>query len=418
MRMVLRCSQLLAILFAAVTAIAATAVISDTADPCLRLRAAPHADAHVVKCLPPGTTVEVLEQAPYWRKVSVGNVRGWAAKKFLTEPTGPEVAETTGNPWLEVHVVDVGQGDGIWIHTADDGIANGRFEGRNIVIDGGPAKSDDKSPLLEYLLEYAHPGAVIDTLLVTHPHDDHYPGATNILRNFDVKSIYDPGYPKDGPKYAAFLALARKESGATVMVGRDTFQPLDWGNELTAEILYSYPGTNTGLGSGNTLENNASIVLRVQYGSQVLLFMGDAEGKEKTGDPATPRYMEKILLDNDPDKLKATVLKVGHHGSETSSTIPFINAVDPQIVIVSSGRKAFSGTYLPRQTTLQRYCDHNTATRIYRTDQDDEAEGRTTQNDADNDHIVIRTDGTNVEVSALSNGHPITITTCDPGPPN
>ena len=254
---------------------------------------------------------------------------------------------------------------------------------------------------------------------MSHPHDDHYPGAMNILRNFDVHAIYDPGYPKTGPKYAAFLALARQEPGVSVMVGRDTFVPLAWGSELTAEILYSYPGIKDGLGSGNTLENNASIVLRLAYGNQVFLFMGDAEGKDKTSDPAVPRYVEKILLDTVPAmKLKATVLKVGHHGSETSSTVPFIEAVDPDVVVVSSGRKAFSGTFLPRQTTLKRFCDHSSDLRIYRTDQDDEAEGRTTRDDADADHIVIRTDGTVVEVHALSNGHPITIGVCDPGPPN
>ena len=86
---------------------ASSVVVSDTADPCLRLRASPHADARVVKCLAPGTAVEVLEQAPYWRKVRLGDVRGWAAKKFLTELPSAEVAEAPANPWLEVHIVDV-----------------------------------------------------------------------------------------------------------------------------------------------------------------------------------------------------------------------------------------------------------------------------------------------------------------------
>jgi hypothetical protein len=86
---------------------------------------------------------------------------------------------------------------------------------------------------------------------------------------------------------------------------------------------------------------------------------------------------ERFLLDTDPGKLKSTVLKIAHHGSETSSTLPFLQAVNPEIVVVSSGRKSFSGTFLPDNSTLRRYCCHNPSIRIYRTDQNDEAEGLT-----------------------------------------
>ena len=99
----------------------------------------------------------------------------------------------------------------------------------------------------------------------------------------------------------------------------------------------------------------------------------------------------------------------------TSSTTPFIAAVDPEVLIVSSGRKAFSGTYLPDRSTLQRYCAHNPNLRIYRTDRDDEAEHRTTANDADGDHIVIRTNGKRTVVQAYENGHTVSApTSCVP----
>lgn len=128
--------------------------------------------------------------------------------------------------------------------------------------------------------------------------------------------------------------------------------------------------------------------------------MGDAEGKERNQTPEQARYVEKILLETvPPEKLKATVLKPGHHGSETSSTLPFINAVDPEIVVVSSGRKPFGETYIPDASTLRRYCCHNSRIRIYRTDQNDEAEHRDVTNDADGDDIVIRTNGTTIEVA-------------------
>ena len=88
--------------------------------------------------------------------------------------------------------------------------------------------------------------------------------------------------------------------------------------------------------------------------------------------------------------------------------------MDPDIVVVSSGRKSYSGRYLPDASTLARYCAHDPATRIYRTDQDDAAEGRTTATDADGDHVIIRTNGQVTTVEAYSNGHPVTHSACLP----
>jgi hypothetical protein len=123
--------------------------------------------------------------------------------------------------------------------------------------------------------------------------------------------------------------------------------------------------------------------------------MGDAEGKDRDGSPETQKYVEKILLESvDDDKLKATVLKIGHHGSETSSTPPFIQAV-------MSGRKKFGAVFLPVKTTLKRYCCHNPRIRICRTDQNDEEDGLSEAEAADGDHVVIRTNGEALNLQAL-----------------
>jgi len=403
-------------------------VVAPAATPCLNIRPrAENGATPVVACLIPGTRVDGIGVAPYWRQVRLADGRtGWAAKKYLDVDSsaiaiGPADTSTARtDAWLEVNVVDVGQGDGIWIHTFDDNIpGNGRYEGYNIIIDGGPDASDAQDRLLQYVQARAHPGAIIDALIITHPHDDHYPGAEGILRHFEVRDYYDPDYPKEGSKWAAFRAEVDSETigGAPITehLGRANFGTPNWGSELQVQFLYAWPGSNTGLGSGNTLENNASIVFRLVYGSQSILFMGDAEGKGRGDPPDTPQYVEKWLLDSlPPGSLKSTVLKIAHHGSESSSTLPFIAAVDPQFVIVSSGRKSFNGTFLPDVSTLARYCAFNPAIRIYRTDQDDEAEGRTTQTDADGDDIVIRTNGVATTVQAYSAGQPIAKTSCSP----
>jgi competence protein ComEC len=401
-----------------------TFAVRENVTPCLSIRPRPETDADAFTCLPAGTPLVALGTVPYWRQVRLADGRtGWAAKKYL-EPT-PTATGITAPPvedrddaWLEVHVVDVGQGDGIWIHTFDDNIpGNGRYEGKNIVIDGGPNGADGGNELLQYMLPRAYEGAPIDAIIITHPHVDHYPGARGVLRHFDVREFYDSGYDSTGPTWDKFLALvdAEKADGRPVVkhVGRAQLGTPDWGSELQVRFLYAWPGTSAGLGSGSTRENNASIVLRIQYGTQSILLMGDAEGKERDADAGTPRYVERWLLDSlPPGTLRSTVLKIAHHGSETSSTLPFIEAVDPAYVVVSSGRKPYSGRFLPDASTLRRYCEHNSATRIYRTDQDDEAEGRTGSTDGDGDHVVIRTNGKSTFVNGLSGGTSITQTSC------
>lgn len=401
-------------------------VVRESAQPCARARQRPDPDARSKACLAPGTRVAGIGVAPFWRKVRLPDGRtGWLPKRALERVT-VAVAVTPGDSvprppeedrWLEVHVVDVGQGDAVWIHTPDDGIpGNGIYEGRNIIIDGGPDGSDGRNQLLRYLRERAPDGAIIDALIVTHPHDDHYPGALGVLRHYQVREYYDAGYPSRSAKYLAFRRAVAAESaeGRAIVqrIGRVRFGRPDWGRELEVQLLYAYDST-AALGSGSTRENNASIVLRLVYGTQSFLFMGDAEGKQRAQRPDSARYVERWLLDSvGPAGLKSTVLKVAHHGSETSSTLPFIRAVDPRVVVVASGRRKYGPRFLPDPSTLRRYCDHNPAIRIYRTDENDAAERRTAATDADGDHVLIRTNGTALLVDAYSAGARVTPTTC------
>lgn len=405
--------------------------VSSGISDCLNFRTRPETTALIRACLAPKTQGEVVDAVPYWLRLRLSDGElGWAAKRFLVElEAPPPEANRTSTPtggsrqdaWLEVHVVDVGQGDGIWIRTFDDSIpGNGVYEGRNIVIDGGPDASDARNEMLRYLNQRYSEGGLIDALIVTHPHVDHFPGAEGVLRHFEVSDYYDPGFPKVGSRYNNFLQLVGSETAAgrpiRMHMGKNTFGVPDWGGELRAEFLYSYPGPGNRLGTASTLENNASIVLKLTYGDVSFLFMGDAEGKNRSDSPSIPKYAERLLLDEFPsERLRSTVLKIAHHGSETSSTLPFINAVDPEILLVSSGRKPYSGTFLPDRSTLKRYCTHNPQIRIYRTDQDDATQRRTAADDQDGDHIVLRTNGATVVVQAYEGGQPIpNPTACSP----
>lgn len=398
-------------------------IVRNNISNCLNVRADHDANSSVVACIAAGTPVTVTDAFPFWRQVTFGNNQtGWVAKKFI-EPaaavTDTGAVSIPPDAFLTVHFVDVGQGDAIWIQTYDDGIdGNGKFEGYSIVIDGGPYSADNSNPLLPYMESQGYHGADIEALIVSHPHIDHFSGAETIVRHFSVNNYYDPGYPSTLSSYKAFIDEIKGSGGIApkakhVHIGQENFGELNWGKELKAEILYSWQGDALHtLGSGNTLVNNSSIVLRLQYGNEVFLFMGDAEGKERDEDPSA-HYIEQVLLQTVPGKLKANVLKIAHHGSETSGSLPFISAVNPDIVIVESGRKSFGGTYLPDITTLKRYCANNPAVRIYRTDQDDARTARTATEAVDGDNIIIRTNGSNMQVEAFENGHPFTGNFCN-----
>ncbi len=107
-----------------------------------------------------------------------------------TPGPSPEPELIPADAFLEVHFVDVGQGDAIWILTHDDGVdGNGRFEGYSIVIDGGPYSADHSNPLLPYIEEQGHHAAEIEALIITHPHSDHYYGAETISHTLTFNII-------------------------------------------------------------------------------------------------------------------------------------------------------------------------------------------------------------------------------------
>lgn len=306
-----------------------------------------------------------------------------------------------GDNLLRVHFIDVGQGDAIWIQGP---VGEGADTGLNIVIDGGPDRKG-KNRVLTYLAKYGLKlDSLIDYAIATHPHDDHYPGMLDILANYEVKTIIEPGLPKDGPKFQEFLDAAKAEkaqgkASQFVQLRKQhdfQFPPL---GDLRLRILHADVKDLPNAGSKqNTIENNASVVLRLEYRNISFLLMGDAEGKDRDDPETVTHFVEEALLKRPKTDLQATVLKAAHHGSETGSTLRFLQAVQPDVVVVMSGRKSFAGTFLPDASTLARYKKVQPKVTIVRTDQDDQKEGLDTTDDQDGDDILIYTDGDSLQV--------------------
>lgn len=208
---------------------------------------------------------------------------------------------------LHVYFLDVGQGDAILICAPD---------GRQILVDGGPSPT----ALLNQL------GAVLpfwdrslDLVVLTHPDGDHITGLIPLLERYRVALVLDVPQSDTSSLAGSWLTnLAAADAPRTYAL-RGMRLPV---GDLRITVLN--PGSPLLTGT-NSDDNNNAIVLRLDYGEASLLLTGDAETEAE----------QALLAAGLP--LRADVLKVGHHGSNGSSSAPFLAAVQPQIAVIQVG---------------------------------------------------------------------------------
>jgi len=229
---------------------------------------------------------------------------------------------------LEVDFLDVGYGDAILIKTP---------YGQNILIDGGPDSSVIKG-LAENLAWW---DKKIDLMVLTHPHDDHVTGLIEVIKRYKVKKVLYTGVSYDNPNYLAWLELIRDYrqgglSGKIPLIIIDRPQVIKLGENCQLQIIYPRASL---LGQEVDNLNNSSIVAKLVYKQVKFLLTGDIEAE-----------IERQLVDNRVD-LGANVLKVGHHGSDTSSGQEFLQEVGPEVAVIQVGANDFN---LPSRRVLKR----------------------------------------------------------------
>ena len=228
---------------------------------------------------------------------------------------------------MRVHFIDVGQAD----------CALFASDGHFTVIDGG--NNDDAETIVTYLQEQGV--QTLDAVVGTHPHEDHIGSLDAVINSFDVEKVYMPKILHTSQTFEDVLdAIANKGLQITSPKPGDTFSF----GACQVEVMGPWQEYSD--------FNNNSIVLRVTAGETSFLFMGDAE---KTAE----EDMRKAGCD-----LKADVLKVGHHGSSTSTSDGFLQAVFPKYAVISVGEGNSYGH--PEHVTLEKL--ESSGVEIYRTD--------------------------------------------------
>ncbi len=231
------------------------------------------------------------------------------------------------------HYIDVGQGDSEFIEFPD---------GKTMLIDAGTDKYGET--VADYIKKLGY--SKIDYLVGTHPHADHIGGMADVIEEFDIGSIYMPKASTNTKTFENLL-LAVQEKGMTINTAKTGINILSSKeNDYSADILSP---------SGSEYDdlNNYSVVIKITYGDSKFLYMGDAE-----------KEIENELIDSGAD-VKADVIKVGHHGSNTSSSSDFVKAVGADYAVFSVGKDNDYGH--PHSQTVKRW--KNIGAEIYRTDE-------------------------------------------------
>ena len=230
-----------------------------------------------------------------------------------------------------VHYIDVGQGDCIFIELPNQ---------KSLLIDAGTSKS--YIDISSYIKDLGY--FFIDYVVATHPHADHIGSMEKILHNFIVNEFYMPNcFPKT-KMFNTMLNTLKQQEIPISLSGNGTIiiEQYDLSVEILSPIEQKYSNTN-----------NYSLVIKIDYGESEFLFTGDAE-----------TLIEEELLSNNID-IDSDILKVGHHGSNTSSSEAFVKEVSPDIAVISCGTN--NKYNHPHTETIQTLIKQDIE--IYRTDE-------------------------------------------------
>lgn len=212
---------------------------------------------------------------------------------------------------LELHMLDVGQGDAVALRTP---------RGRWVLVDAGPRWQGGDAGRRTVVPHLRRRGGELALFVLSHAHDDHAGGAASVVQALRPRLWWESAWVGTSPGYREALSRVQQQ--------RLRWQRVRPGQSLTLDgVHFDVLAPDSTWTAAQHDANETSVVLRVRYGAHRLLLTGDAEGEEEAW----------LLSQYAPDDLKADVLKVGHHGSRTSSSPALLDAVAPRVALASLG---------------------------------------------------------------------------------
>jgi len=260
------------------------------------------------------------------------SVAGWA---YLA------CASVESRGLLTFAVLNVGQGDALYIESPS---------GVRVLLDGGI----DNSVLNELSKVMPFSARKFDAVIESHPDADHIAGLVEVIARYNVGALIEPGIPKTSATAQALERAVAQQNIPRYIARRGMV--IDIGGGATLQILYP---DNVALGSARKNDNKGVVVARLVYGNFSALLTADAPFDVEN------RLMQMERADG-VSELESDILKVGHHGSKTSTSVAFLSGVHPSLAIISVGAKNKYGH--PTQETLEILSTANVP--VLRTDKD------------------------------------------------
>jgi competence protein ComEC len=234
---------------------------------------------------------------------------------------------------LTFAMLDIGQGDALFVESPI---------GTQIMFDAGPLHKI-LGPLSRVMSPF---DKSIDAIVITNPDSDHIGGFLEILKNYKVDKVFEPGTVNDSKTFQSLHEEIRRQNIPDILVKRG--MRLNLGGGAVIDILF--PDRDVSAWS----TNDGSVVARLSYGQTSLMLTGDATTKT-----------EGIILNENPAaQLHSTILKVGHHGSHTSTSEKFVKAVAPKYALISDGKdNKYGHPHIETLDALNKF-----GAKIFRTD--------------------------------------------------
>ncbi len=276
-----------------------------------------------------------------------------------TTPASAPVSQT-----LIVHFIDVGQADSILIQAPS---------GKNMLIDAG--NNEDRSTVVNYIKNQGI--SKLDIVVGTHPHEDHIGGLDTVINTFDIDQVVMPNKTHTTQTFKDVLTAVQNK-GLKITTAKPGVN-LDLGTGVTASVIAP-------IGTSYDDLNSYSAVIRLVFGNTSFLFTGDA-----------PSDSEAEMVSSGTT-LASTVLKVGHHGSSTSTSQAFLNKVNPKYAVIMVGKDNDYGH--PHKETLDKLA--NIGAKVCRTDL--------------NGIIIAASDGSTVSFTTSKTANNISISSPAPVP--
>ncbi|MBI9074232.1 MAG: DNA internalization-related competence protein ComEC/Rec2 [Desulfatibacillum sp.] len=239
-----------------------------------------------------------------------------------------------GNADLRVTFLDVGQGSSALVEFP---------HGPCMLVDGGGLSATstfDTGRMIVAPFLWQRKIHTIDYLVLTHPQHDHAGGLGYLAEKFRIKEFWSNGQPAPIHAYEHLMAACSRKRALLPSL-EDLHKPQDI-QGVTARVLHPAPGFEAMLGKDLQLNEN-SLVLKLSFGSQSVMFTGDIEAEG-----------EALLVNRwNPEALQTTLCAAPHHGSQTSSTDEFVNAIKPEHVVFATGARNWYG--FPNESVVLRY---------------------------------------------------------------